>query len=63
MLPYFAKIPYLGYTENSWAESEVNLALKFAVFFYQFVSLNDTVDVTNKLDSISIISSGYGSVP
>ena len=41
-------------------ESEVNRALKFAVVFYQLVSLKVTVEVTNKFDYISIISSGSG---
>ena len=41
-------------------ESEVNRALKLAVVFYQLVSLKVTVEVTNKFDSISIMSSGSG---
>lgn len=41
----------------------MNLALKGAVFFYTLVNLKETVEVTIKLDSISMISSTYGSVP
>jgi hypothetical protein len=41
----------------------VNLALNGAEFFYTFVILKDIVDVTIKFDSISMISSGSGSVP
>ena len=41
----------------------MNFALKFVDTFYQFVSLNETVVVTNRFDSIYITSSGSGSKP
>lgn len=53
----------MGWIKLNLPESEVNLALKGAVFFYTLVNLNETVDVTIKLDSISMTSSASGSVP
>ncbi len=48
------------YYDKKLPESEVNLALKGTTAFYQFVNLNETVDVISKFDYIYITSSGTG---
>jgi hypothetical protein len=53
----------MGYIMIIIPESDVNLALNCAADLSVFVILKLIVEVTNKLDSISMKSSGSGSVP
>ena len=52
----------MSYIKGKIPESVVNLVLKETEFFSAFVSLKVTVEVIKRFDSISIISSTYGSV-
>jgi hypothetical protein len=53
----------MSYITTVVPESDVNLALNCAAVLSVLVILKLMVDVTSKLDYISIMSSGYGSVP
>lgn len=53
----------MGWINQKVPESDVNLARKGAELLSVFVILKLMVEVTNKFDSMSIISSGSGSVP
>ena len=53
----------MSYIGRDIPESEVNLALNCAVLLSELVILKLTEEVTSRLDSISMMSSGSGSVP
>ena len=53
----------MGWVRKEVPESEVNLALNWAAVLSVLVILKLMVEVTSRLDSISMKSSGSGSVP
>lgn len=53
----------MGWIREEVPESEVNLALNCAAVLSVLVILKLMVEVTSRLDSISMKSSGSGSVP